>query len=344
MPDSTHPFTPNKAFYIAKYGGPEVMQWGEFPPAPLGPKDVRIQIHAASVNPLDWRIRSGALKVILPYEFPLILGNDCSGVVTEVGREVTRFKVGDAVYSRVADNHIGTFAQEIVTAEAAVAHKPAGLSHAEAASLPMVLLTAYQVLTEAAQLRPGQSVLIHGGAGAVGSMAIQVARHLGLKVATTVSGKDADFVKGLGAETVVDYRTQEFEDIVRGMDAVLDGIGMENLLKSFQTVNSGATVVSISDAPTVGVAKERGVNPLLWPVFMALSAKPNAAARKANAQYRYWFMHADGPKLESLNPLLENGTLKPHIDRVFPFEQTVQAVAYAESGKAKGKVVVQMRD
>lgn len=336
--------TTNKAFFISRYGGPEVMQWGEFPPAPLGPKDVRIQIHAASVNPLDWRIRSGALKVILPYKFPLILGNDCSGVVTEVGDEVTRFRVGDAVYSRVQDDRIGTFAQEIVTAEAAVAHKPAQLSHVEAASLPMVLLTAWQVLTEATHLTAGQWVLIHGGAGAVGSMAIQVARHLGLHVATTVSGKDTDFVKGLGAEKIVDYRTQDFGDIVRGMDAVLDSIGMDNLLKSFQTVNPGATVVSISDAPTVEVAKARGVSPLLWPVFMALSAKPRAAARKANAQYRYWFMHADGPKLESLNPLLENGTLHPHVDRVFPFEHTVQAVAYAETGQAKGKVVVQMRD
>ncbi|GHF97220.1 NADPH:quinone oxidoreductase [Deinococcus piscis] len=334
----------NKAFYISKYGGPEVMEWGEFPPAPLGPKDVRIQIHAASVNPLDWRIRSGALKVILPYTFPLILGNDCSGVVSEVGREVTRFKVGDAVYSRVQDDRIGTFAQEIVTAEAAVAHKPTNLTHAEAASLPMVLLTAHQVLTEAAPLRAGQSVLIHGGAGAVGSMAIQVARHLGLRVATTVSGKDTDFVKGLGAETVVDYRTQKFEDVVRGMDAVLDGIGMENLLRSFQTVNPGATVVSISDGPDVQTAKSRGLSPLLWPVFMALSAKPNAAARKAQAHYRYWFMHTDGGRLESLTPLLENGTLRPHLDRIFPFEQTAQALAYAESGKAKGKVVIQMRD
>lgn len=320
------------------------MRWGEFPPAPLGPKDVRIQIHAAGVNPLDWRIRSGALKVILPYKFPLILGNDCSGVISEVGREVTRFKVGDAVYSRVQDDRIGTFAQEIVTAESAVAHKPANLTHAEAASLPMVLLTAVQVLTEAAHLKSGQWVLIHGGAGAVGSMAIQVARHLGLRVATTVSGKDADFVKGLGAEQIVDYRTQKFEDVVKDVDAVLDGISMDNLLRSFQTVKPGATVVSISDGPTADVAKARGVNPLLWPVFMALSAKPRAAAKKARAQYRYWFMHADGLNLESMNPLLEDGTLRPHVDRVFPFEQTAQALAYAESGKARGKVVIQVRD
>ncbi len=334
----------NKAFYINKYGGPEVMQWGEFPPALLGPKDVRIQIHAAGLNPLDWRIRSGALKVILPYKFPLILGNDCSGVVTEVGSEVRRFRVGDAVYSRVQDDRIGTFAQEIVTGEEAVAHKPASLTHAEAASVPMVLLTAVQVLTEAANLKAGQSVLIHGGAGAVGSMAIQVARHLGLRVATTVSGKDADFVKGLGAEQVVDYRSQKFEDVVKGMDAVLDGVSMDNLLRSFQTVKPRATVVSISDGPDVEVAKLRGVNPLLWPVFMGLSAKPRAAAKKAQASYRYWFMHADGSRLESLNPLLEDGTLRPHIDRVFPFEQTAQALAHAESGKARGKVIIQVRD
>lgn len=334
----------NKALFIGEYGGPEVMQWGEFPPLPLGPKEVRVQIHAAGVNPLDYRIRSGATKAILPYTFPLILGNDCSGVITEVGSEVTRFQVGDAVYSRVQDDRIGTFAQEIVTTEDAVAHKPANLTHTEAASLPMVLLTAVQVLTEVADLKAGQWVLIHGGAGAVGSMAIQLARHLGLHVATTVSGRDTEFVKGLGAELIVDYRTQQFEDVVKDMDAVLDGVGMENLLRSFQTVKPGATVVSIADGPDEQTAKSRGVNPQLWPVFKQLSAQPTEAAAKAQAQYRYWFMHADGLKLESLNPLLEDGTLRPHIDRVFPFAQTTEALAYAESGQARGKVVIQVLD
>lgn len=331
------------AFLIHKYGGPDVLERGQVPAQALGPHDVRIQIHAASVNPLDWRIREGALKVLLPYRFPLVLGNDGSGVVTEVGQAVRRFTPGNAVYTRVRDDRLGTFALETVTDESAVAHKPVSLTHVEAASLPLVLLTAQQLLTEAAELKRGQSVLIHAGAGAVGSAAIQLAKHLGLQVATTASTANVEFVRGLGADTVIDRKNQRFEDEVRDMDAVLDSVGMENLLLSFRSVKRGGTVVSISDGPDVALARHRRVSPLLWPVFAAMGAKPHAAARRAGARYRYWFMRGDGLQLESLNPLLEDGTIRPHIDRIFGFEQTPQAIAYAEGGKASGKVVIQMR-
>ncbi|WP_161884350.1 NADP-dependent oxidoreductase [Deinococcus alpinitundrae] len=331
------------AFFVRQYGGPGVLERGPLPAQDLGPNDIRIEIHAASVNPLDWRIRDGALKALLPYRFPLVLGNDGSGVVAEVGGQVSRFKPGDAVYTRVRDDRLGTFAAQVVTDESAVAHKPASLSHVEAASLPMALLTAQQLLTEAAGLQRGQSVLIHAGAGAVGSLAIQLAKHLGLQVTTTASTANVGFVRGLGADTVIDRKTQHFEDEVRDMDAVLDSVGMENLLLSFRSVKRGGTVVSISDGPDVALARHRRVNPLLWPVFAVFGAKPHAAARRAGAKYRYWFMRADGVQLEQLNPLLEDGTVRPHLDRVFPFEQTPQAIAYAEEGKAIGKVIVQMR-
>jgi NADPH:quinone reductase-like Zn-dependent oxidoreductase len=331
-----------EALYIRKYGGPGVLERGRLPTPILGPRDVRIRVHAASVNPLDWRIREGQLKVLLPYRFPLVLGNDCSGVVIEVGREVSRFRAGDPVYTRVGKDRIGTFATETVADEAVVARKPAALSHVEAASLPLVLLTAAQFLTEAATLNRGQSVLIHAGAGGVGSVAIQLAKHLGLRVVSTASSRNIRFVKRLGADTVIDRQRYRFEHGVRDMDAVLDSVGMSNLLRSFLCVKPGGTVVSIADGPDVSLARALNVNRLLWPVFWAMGARPHAAARRIGAKYRYWFMRADGPQLESLNPLLERGSVRAPVDSIFPFVHAAQAIARAEEGKARGKVVIQM--
>jgi NADPH:quinone reductase-like Zn-dependent oxidoreductase len=331
-----------EAFYIRKYGGPEMLERGEFPRPALGPRDVRIRVHAASVNPLDWRIREGQLKALLPYRFPLVLGNDCSGVVIAVGQEVSRFRVGDAVYTRVEKERIGTFATEAVADEAAVARKPDALSHVETASLPLVLLTAMQFLTDAAGLKRGQSVLIHAGAGAVGSVTIQLAKHLGLRVVSTASSRNIKFVKRLGADTVINRQTQSFEHLARDMDAVLDSVGMSNLLRSFQCVKPGGTVVSIADGPDVSIARALNVNRLLWPVFWAMGARPHAAARRIGAKYRYWFMRPDGPQLESLNPLLESGVVHATVDSIFPFAQTAQAIARAEEGNVRGKVVIQM--
>lgn len=331
------------SFYIRKYGQSTQLERGLLPQQVVDKQQVRIQIHAASVNPLDMKIRDGALKVLLPYKFPLVLGNDCSGVITEVGSDVQRFKVGDAVYTRLSADRIGSFAQEVVADESAVAHKPTTLTHVQAASLPLVLLTAQQFLTEMTTLQRGQSVLIHAGAGAVGSITIQLAKHMGLHVTTTASSNNIQFVKSLGADIVIDRKTQRFENEVRGVDAVLDSVGMSNLINSFQCVKSGATVVSIADGPDVALARQLKLNCLLWPVFYVMGAKPHAAARKVGASYRFMFMRADGKQLESLNPLLERGILSPHIDKVFPFEQTAEAIAWAESGKARGKVVIQMR-
>ncbi|CAE6787509.1 Zinc-type alcohol dehydrogenase-like protein [Paraburkholderia nemoris] len=333
-----------EAFYIRKYGGPEVLERGRLPTPVLGLQDVRIRVHAASVNPLDWRIREGQLKVLLPYRFPLVLGNDCSGVAIEVGREVSRFRAGDAVYTRAEKDRIGTFATEIVADEVVVARKPVALSRVEAASLLLVLLTAAQFLAEAAALKRGQSVLIHAGAGAVGSVTIQLAKHLGLRVISTASGGNITFVKGLGADRVIDRQTQRFEHDVRDIDAVLDSVGMSNLLRSFQCVKPGGNVVSIADDPDVSLASALGVNRLLRPVFWARGARPHAAARRVGAKYRYWFMRADGPQLESLNPLLESGTIRPYVGSIFPFDQAPHAIAKGEEGKARGKVAIQMLD
>jgi NADPH:quinone reductase-like Zn-dependent oxidoreductase len=330
-----------RAFFIRRYGGPEVLEEGELPAPPLGPRDVRITVHAASINPVDWKIRQGAARVLLPYRFPLVLGNDCSGVVREVGAEVKAFKPGDAVWVRLAKNRIGAFAEEVVAAEGVVAPKPARLSHAEAASLPLVALTAWQALTEIAQMKAGQAVLVHAGAGGVGSAAVQLAKHLGLKVSSTASAKNAELVRSFGADSVVDYNAQRFEDVVRDMDAVLDGVGKENVLRSFRCVRPGGIVISISDGPDLKFAREYGVSPVFWPVFWLLGAKAHRAARRHGARYRYWFMRPDGAQLRHLTTLVDQGVLRPHVDRVFPFSQTREALEYAESGKARGKVVVQ---
>jgi NADPH:quinone reductase-like Zn-dependent oxidoreductase len=330
-----------RAFFIRRYGGPEVLEEGELPSPPLGPRDVRISVHAASVNPVDWKIRQGKVKVLTPYSFPLVLGNDCSGVVREVGAEVKAFKPGDAVYTRLGKERIGAFAEEAVATEELVAPKPARLTHAEAASLPLVALTAWQVLVDVAQMKPGQTVLIHAGSGGVGSAAVQLGRHLGLKVISTASAKNVELVRGFGADTVVDYNAQRFEDVVKDVDAVLDGVGQENVLRSFRCVRPGGIVVSITDGPDLAFARAWGVNPLLWPVFWLMGAKANSAARRHSARYRYWFMRPDGAQLRHLTELVDQGVLRPHVDKVFPFAQTREALAYAESGKARGKVVVQ---
>ncbi|WP_164010383.1 NADP-dependent oxidoreductase [Pyxidicoccus trucidator] len=333
-----------QAFFIRRYGGPAVLEAGELPPPPLGPNDVRIAVHAASVNPVDWKVREGKLKVLLPYRFPLVLGHDCSGVVREVGAGVETFRPGDAVYARLDKGRLGAFADEAVMAASNVAPKPARLSHAEAASLPLVALTAWQALVDVAKVQRGQTVLVHAGAGGVGSAAVQLARHLGAKVVATASASNLERVRSFGADTVVDYHAQRFDDVVRDVDAVIDGVGQENVLRSFRCVRPGGIVISIADAPDLAFAREYGVTPALWPVFWLMGAKVNHAARRHHAKYRYWFMHPDGAQLRQLGTLVDQGVLRPHVDRVFPFSQTKEAVAYAEGGKARGKVVVSLRD
>jgi len=332
-----------RAFFIRRYGGPEVLEEGDLPSPTLGLRDVRIAVHAASVNPVDWKIREGKVRVLLPYRFPLILGNDCAGEVLEVGAEVKAFKPGDAVWTRLDKQRIGAFAEEVVTPEDAVAPKPSRLSYAEAASLPLVGLTAWQALVEVGHLSAGQTVLVHAGAGGVGAVAVQLGRHLGVRVVSTASTKNQELVKGFGADEVVDYRTQRFEDVVRDADVVFDTVGGDTQLRSFRSARKGGIVVSITDSPDVALARSWGVTPLLWPVFALMSARANLAGWRHGVRYTYLFMHSSGEQLRQLGELVDTGKLRPHVDRVFPFSQTREAIAHAESGKACGKVVVQVR-
>jgi NADPH:quinone reductase-like Zn-dependent oxidoreductase len=333
-----------KAFVVERYGDADTVRAGDMPDPKAGAHDVLVRIHAASVNPLDLKIRDGDLKAILPYRAPFVLGNDLAGTVVAVGARVTRFTVGDEVYAHPDQNRMGTFAELIAVRQDDVATKPATLTMAEAASIPLVGLTAWQALVERADLRPGQKVLIHAGAGGVGTIAIQLAKHLGASVATTASATKADLVKNLGADVVIDYRKQAFETILHDYDVVLDTIGGETLDKSLQVLKPGGTVISVAGPPDPAFAKEFGVNPVIRLAIAALSYRIRRRARRHQVTYSYLFMKASGDQLRELTALIDAGIIRPVVDSVFDFDQTREAVAHLEQGRTKaGKVVIRMK-
>jgi NADPH:quinone reductase-like Zn-dependent oxidoreductase len=331
-----------KAFIIDRYGKKEAGRIGEMADPELRDDDVLIQIHAASVNALDTKIKSGEFKLILPYRLPLILGNDVAGRVVRVGPRVRSFKPGDEVYARPDDDRIGTFAEFIAVKESSLALKPGNLSMVEAASLPLVALTAWQVLVETARLKRGQKVLIHAGSGGVGTIAIQLAKHLGAFVATTTSAGNIDWVKALGADVVIDYKKQDFATALRDYDVVMNSLGNEELKKSLQVLKPGGHLISISGPPTPAFAVARG---LAWPlqqVLRLLSFGIRHKAKKNGCEYTFVFMRADGAQLREITSLIEAGAIRPVVDKVFPFQDTHKALDYVDSGRAKGKVVVQV--
>ena len=332
-----------KAFVVERYGPADTVRAGDVPDPQVGKYDVLVRVHAASVNPLDLKTRDGDLKAILPYRAPFVLGNDLAGVVVAVGASVTRFTIGDQVYARPDKNRIGTFAELIAIHQNDVATKPATLTMEEAASIPLVGLTAWQALVERANLQPGQKVLIHAGSGGVGTIAIQLAKHLGARVATTTSTSNIDLVKSLGADVIIDYTKQAFQTILHDYDAVLDTLGGATLEKSLQVLKPGGKVISIAGPPDPAFAKELGANPVVRLAMTALSFRTRQRARRHHVTYSYLFMKASGAQLRELTSLIEAGTIRPVVDRVFAFESTREALAYVEQGHAKaGKVVVRM--
>ncbi|MFJ9180045.1 NADP-dependent oxidoreductase [Streptomyces sp. NPDC102360] len=332
-----------KAFVIERYGAEDGGRVTETPDPRVGATDVLVRIHAASVNPLDSRIRDGDFKRILPYRPPLVLGNDFAGVVVRVGSAVTQFSVGDEVFARPDKDRIGAFAELIAVHQDNLALKPASLTMTEAASLPLVALTSWQALVEKARVRPGQKVLIHGGSGGVGTIALQLARQLGAHVATTASAANTDLVKDLGADVVIDYRTQDFEELLDGYDTVLDTRGGETLEKSLRVLKPGGTVISLAGPPDADFARELGANPLLRQAMKALSLKTRRHAKRRGVTYSFLFMKASGDQLRDITRLVDAGEIRPVVDRVFPFERTREAMEYVEKGRAKtGKVVVTM--
>lgn len=332
-----------KAYTINRYSKEDKLQMVEVTEPTLKESDVLVQIHAASINQLDPKLKSGEFKLLLPYKFPLILGHDVAGVVTKVGSKVNQFKVGDEVFARPADFRIGTFAEFIAIHENDVALKPKNCSMEEAASIPLVALTVWQAFVEKAKLTKGQKVFVQAGSGGVGTIAIQLAKYLGATVATTASTNNFDLVKSLGADVVIDYKTQDFETILKDYDVVLNSQDEKTLEKSLRVLKPGGKVISISGPPDTAFAKEIGLSWLMKTAISFLSRKVKKQAKQLHVDYSFLFMKANGKQLSEIRVLIEADVIRPVVDKIFPFEQLNEAMAYVQTGRVKGKVVVKIR-
>jgi NADPH:quinone reductase-like Zn-dependent oxidoreductase len=332
-----------KALILKRYAGLDQIAFADIPRPALKPDEILVQVHAAGLNPIDYTIPKGTFKPILRFQLPATLGSDLAGVAVEVGSRVTRFKPGDAVFASIFDLGTGALAEFAVVPENAAAHKPANLDFVQAASIPMVGLTSWQALKERAKIQPGQKVFIPAGSGGIGTFAIQLAKHLGANVGTTTSTGNVDLVRSLGADEVIDYKKQEFEEVLQNYDAVLGTVRGDAIEKSLRILKPRSSIVSLIGPPDAAFARARGMNFFMAFVFRLLSRKIIRHARKRGVEYSFLFVHPDGRQLAEIGKLLEAGRIRPVIDKVFPFDQAKEALAYLEKGRAKGKVVVQMR-
>ena len=332
-----------KALTFKRYGKSPEIGFADVPRPTLKANELLVQVHAAGVNPIDNVIPTGLFKAVLPFQLPATLGSDLAGVVIEVGSSVTRFKVGDAVFASIFDQGTGSIAEFAVVPESAAAMKPANLDFVQAASIPMVGLTSWQALKERANLRAGQKVFIPAGSGGIGTFAIQLAKHLGAKVGTTTSTGNVELVSRLGADEVVDYKKQEFEKVLRGYDAVLGTVRGDAIEKSIGILKAGSKIVSIVGPLDAAFARTRRLNFVLTFVFAMMSRKIMRLARKRQVDYSFLFVRPDGAQLAEIGELLKTQRIQPVIDKVFPFEQANDALAYLAQGRAKGKVVIKMR-
>jgi len=331
-----------KAFVLERYGRNADLHLRQVPEPEVGPHDVLVKVHAASVNPLDTKIRAGLLRLVLPYRLPFVLGHDVAGVVVGVGSAVQSFTPGDEVFARASDGRIGTFAEFIAVPEDDLALKPSALTMEEAASLPLVALTAWQALVDVAKVQPGQRVLVHAGSGGVGTIAIQLAKHLGAHVATTTGTANVEWVKALGADVVVDYRREDFSSVLRDYDVVLDGQGGRTLRKSLGVLKPGGMAIGIYWPPDPEFVRAMGANPLIRAATELLSAPTRLLAFKRGVRYSYLVMRANGDQLRAVAALVDQGAITPVLGKIFTFSETNAAMDHVHSGRAKGKVVVSM--
>ncbi|HSH53449.1 MAG TPA: NADP-dependent oxidoreductase [Methylotenera sp.] len=331
-----------KALILKRYGKSDQLEFADIPRPTIKPDEMLVQIHAAGLNPVDNIIPTGAFKPFLKLQLPATMGSDLAGVVVEVGSRVTRFKPGDSIFASIFDLGTGALAEFAAVPESAAAIKPINLDFVQAASIPMVGLTSWQALKERAHLKPGQKVFIPAGSGGIGTFAIQLAKHLGAKVGTTTSTGNVGLVQRLGADEVIDYKKQEFENVLQGYDVVLGTIRGDGIEKSLRILKPNSSVVSLIGPPDAAFARARGMNFLMKFVFWLLSRKIICQARKRGIEYSFLFAHPDGYRLAEIGKLLDAGHILPVIDKVFPFDQTKEALAYLEEGRAKGKVVVKV--
>ena len=331
-----------QAYVLTRYGDASAMELRDVPEPTAGEGEVLIRVRAAGLNPVDSGIRQGKLRMVTPLKLPKVAGSELAGVVEAVGPGVTRFTVGDRVFARVDKRKLGAYAAYAVVHETLVAKMPESLDFADAAGLPLGGLTALQALRDELGLTSGEKVFISGGAGGVGTLAIQLAVWMGAQVATTASPRGEKLVRSLGATTVIDYQKQKFKDVLSDYDAALDLTGGQDLPDAFTILKPGAKTVSVAGIPEPSTAADMGKGALMATVLWAMSLKIRRQARRNDVGYRYLFMHPSGADLGLLAGLVDKGELKPVTDRVFPFGQIADAFAYIETGRAKGKVVVQM--
>jgi NADPH:quinone reductase-like Zn-dependent oxidoreductase len=333
-----------RALVLSRYGGPEHTALTDVPQPSPRTNELLVHVHAAGLNPVDFKTRIGKLKIIRNHRLPIVMGNELSGVVEDVGSGVQRFVKGERVFARVDRDAMGAFAEYAVVDENYAARIPAALDFASAAAVPLAALTALQALRDELHLTAGEHVFIPGGAGGVGTFAIQIAKHLGARVATTASPRGEALVKRLGADVVIDYTRERFEDNLSGYDCAFDLLGGDTLARLWSVLKPGGRVVSIAGIPEPVTARRdlgrgSGLAALFW--FASLTTRLRAA--RHGASYRYLFMHPSGADLAYLASLIDDKILEVVIDCVFPFAQAKEAMAYLETGRVKGKVVVAMR-
>lgn len=328
---------------LTRYGDASAMELREVPEPTAGDGEVLIRVRAAGLNPIDYKVRDGAMRLVHRFALPQVAGSELAGVVEAVGTGVTRFGVGDRVFTRVDKTKLGAYADYAAVAETLVAKMPESLDFADAAGLPLAGLTALQALRDELGVTAGDRVFISGGAGGVGTLAIQLAAWMGAVVATTASPRGEELVRSLGATTIVDYHTSKFRDVLSDYDAAFDLTGGQDLLDSFAILKRGAGTVSIAGPPQPANARaDFDAGPLVAAALWVAGAKVRHQARKAGVGYRFLFMHPSGTDLDLLAGLVDKGELRTVTDRVFPFGQIADAFAYLEQGHAKGKVVVRM--
>lgn len=329
-----------RAVIIRQYGGPEQLSINEIASPVPGERELLIKVKACGLNPIDFKTRNGNVKLLLPYPMPLILGNELSGEVVQIGAQVTRFHVGERIAARVEKLRAGAFAEFACVNEDVAAHLPISIDDAKAAALPLAGLTAWQCLHDVLLIRPGQRVLIHAGAGGVGHLAIQLAKSMGATVATTASASKFEFLRSLGADELIDYHQQCFEDHIDPVDAVLDTQGGDILLRSIVHTKPGGAVVTIGGLPTPEVAVEFSKPLWLKWLFAWITRRERALAAQRQVRFRYWFMRPDGAQLQRLVDLIEHGELKINLQTYSGLDRIPEAMANLESGHTSGKLVV----
>ncbi|HEY1435902.1 MAG TPA: NADP-dependent oxidoreductase, partial [Casimicrobiaceae bacterium] len=296
------------------------LKYEDAPRPQPGEGEVLIRVHAATVNPIDWNVREGHMKDFWPHKFPLILGWDLSGVVQELGRGASRFKIGDEVYSVPDPTRNGAYADYIVVRESELALKPNSLPHIRAAAVPLAALTAWQSLFDTAHLQPSQRVLIHGGSGGVGHFAVQLAKWKGAYVIATASTKNQELLRELGADETIDYTRQRFEDVARKIDIVLDPIGGDTQERSWQVLKKGGILLSVVEPPSADKAKALGI------------------------QATFVASHPNGAELAKIAELIDSGDLKPIVNRILPLSEARRAHELSQTRHTHGKIVLRVKE